>query len=89
MNAYDVQTVIDNITEKRSNGDLLDIPVSKLVVNPYQPRKIFDIKELEGLAQSIKENGLFSPILVKENEAGDYYIVFRPCKRSNTKFYIV
>jgi len=71
----DVQQVIDNITEKRTNGDLFDIPITNLVPNPFQPRKNFDNKELNGLADSIKNNGLFTPILVKENEAGEYYIV--------------
>ncbi len=71
----DVQEVIDNITEKRTTGTPNEIPVEKLVPNPYQPRKQFDTEELEGLAQSIRENGLFTPILVKENQAGDYYIV--------------
>ncbi len=71
----DVQQVIDNIKEKRSNGIANEISIEKLKPNPYQPRKQFDLEELEGLAQSIKENGLFTPILVKENQAGDYYIV--------------
>ncbi len=71
----DVNQVIENITTKRSSGKPDEILISKLVPNPYQPRKNFDIEELEGLAQSIKENGLFTPILVRENEAGNYYIV--------------
>lgn len=71
----DVQDVIDNISKKRTNGLTSEIPLSKLVSNPYQPRKNFNVEELEGLAQSIKQNGLFTPILVKENPAGDYYII--------------
>ena len=71
----DVQEVIDNITKKRTNGVAAQIDLDKLVANPYQPRKQFDEEELQGLAQSIKENGLFTPILVKENEVGNYYIV--------------
>ncbi len=71
----DVQNVIDNISKKRTDGLTLEIPVSKLVSNPYQPRKHFDKDELDGLAKSIKQNGLFTPILVKENPAGEYYII--------------
>ena len=70
-----VQQVIDNIKESRTNGIIDEVNITKLVVNPFQPRKQFDVKEIEGLAQSIKENGLFTPILVKENEDGDYFIV--------------
>ncbi len=60
---------------QQSGGVANEVDVNKLVPNPYQPRKIFDLEELEGLAQSIRENGLFTPILVRENQAGDYYIV--------------
>ena len=71
----DVQDVIDNISKKRTDGSTLEIPLSKLVSNPFQPRKHFDLEELDGLAKSIKQNGLFTPILVKENPAGEYYII--------------
>lgn len=73
----DVQEVIDTIQgdKTRTTGVANEVEVSKLVPNPYQPRKTFDEEELDGLAQSIKENGVFTPILVRENQAGDYYIV--------------
>lgn len=71
----DVNKVIENIQENRTTGVTDEVEVSKLIPNPYQPRKQFDLEELEGLSQSIKENGLFTPILVKENQAGEYYIV--------------
>ncbi len=73
----DVQNVIDTIqdVEKKTSGVASEVQVSKLVPNPYQPRRTFDLDELEGLAQSIRENGVFTPILVRENQAGDYYIV--------------
>ncbi len=74
----DVSKVIAEIQDdaKKENGGVAsEVEVSKLVPNPYQPRTTFDLEELEGLAQSIKENGVFTPILVRENQAGDYYIV--------------
>ena len=39
-------------------------------MNPYQPRKEFDQKALEELASSIREHGVFTPILVKETDSG-------------------
>ncbi len=73
----DVKKVIEDIQgdKTRTTGVSNEVPVDKLVPNPYQPRKTFDMEELEGLAQSIKENGVFTPILVRENQAGDFYIV--------------
>jgi ParB family chromosome partitioning protein len=49
------------------------IPIMDILPNPEQPRTIFDQAELEGLAQSIKENGLIQPIVVEK--AGSGYIL--------------
>ena len=69
------QEVMDSIRNKDSDKDIQKVDINKLIPNPYQPRKQFDHKELQDLSKSIIENGLFTPILVKENEAGNYYIV--------------
>ncbi len=50
-----------------------------------QPRKYFDKEALEDLAESIKENGLLQPILVREYGDGRYQIIagerrYRACK---------
>ena len=42
------------------------LPISDLVPNKYQPRKIFDESNLEDLANSIKERGLIQPIIVRK-----------------------
>jgi len=41
------------------------IPLEKVMPNSRQPRKFFDRQKLEELAQSILENGVLQPILVK------------------------
>jgi ParB/RepB/Spo0J family partition protein len=49
------------------NGDLMqvvEIPLSEIEPNRYQPRKHFDKRALNDLADSIKENGVIQPILV-------------------------
>ena len=50
-----------------------------------QPRKYFDKEALEELSESIRENGLLQPILVREYGEGRYQIIagerrFRACK---------
>lgn len=50
------------------------INITLIVPNPDQPRTVFDQTELEGLAQSIRENGLIQPIVVEE-AAGQYILV--------------
>jgi ParB family transcriptional regulator, chromosome partitioning protein len=44
------------------------LPLSMIVPNPHQPRRIFSDAELEGLAASIRENGLLQPLVVRPVE---------------------
>ena len=41
------------------------LPIQNLVSGKFQPRKNFDLAELEELAESIKANGILQPILVR------------------------
>ena len=43
------------------------LPISDLVPNKYQPRKIFDEANLEDLTNSIKERGMIQPIIVRNS----------------------
>lgn len=47
------------------------LPLEKVFPNPNQPRKVFEKQALEELAQSIRENGLLQPVLVRA--VGDRY----------------
>lgn len=49
--------------------------INKLVANKDQPRKIFKNDELEELRNSIKENGIIQPILVRPLDDGMYEII--------------
>lgn len=42
----------------------------EIVTNPYQPRREFDEKLIEELAQSISENGIIQPITVRKTSKG-------------------
>ena len=63
----------ENVTEP-DNEQIIDLPLSKVKPNPYQPRKEFDKAALNDLASSIKEHGVIQPIIVKEN-AGEFIII--------------
>jgi ParB family chromosome partitioning protein len=43
------------------------LPISYLIPNKYQPRKIFDKRNLEDLTNSIKERGMIQPIIVRKS----------------------
>ena len=51
------------------------ISISEIQKNPYQPRKEFDVEKLKELAQSIKENGLIQPIIVRQSPVIGYEIL--------------
>lgn len=59
-------SVIENATDK----DIKDILVDEVRANPYQPRKTFNEEALNELASSIKEHGVFQPIIVKKSIKG-------------------
>ena len=58
------------IEEAKSNDSIVEIPLSELRANPYQPRKNFDEEALNELSASIKEHGVFQPIIVKKSIKG-------------------
>ena len=51
------------------------ISITDIQKNPYQPRKEFDGEKLHELAQSIKENGIIQPIIVRQSPVIGYEIL--------------
>ena len=69
---------------RKSAGKIYQLPVEAIRPSPFQARTSFNEQELEGLAQSIRENGLLQPISVRRVEGG-YELVagerrLRACK---------
>ena len=72
------------------NDTTSEIDIDKLQAGQYQPRTKMDQASLEELAQSIKEQGLISPILVRPISKGRYEIIagerrYRACIRAGVK----
>ncbi|MBU1142457.1 MAG: ParB/RepB/Spo0J family partition protein [Firmicutes bacterium] len=62
---------VDEVLE----GEIIeDISLVSIKPNPFQPRRIFDEEKINELAQSIKEHGVFQPIILKKVKQG-YIIV--------------
>lgn len=53
---------------------IVEIPINKLVVNPYQPRLSMNPDTVSELALTIKEHGLLQPITVMPMDDGKYMI---------------
>ena len=56
-------------------AELRDLPVDQISPNPDQPRRRFDPEELQSLADSIAEQGVLQPVLVRPRPGGRYEIV--------------
>lgn len=66
----DVAKLEQTIYETATNEEIIDIELSELRPNPYQPRKVFDDEALKELSVSIKEHGVFQPIIIKKSIKG-------------------
>ena len=68
---------VDNLTKLNTKHNLNVIPIDYLSAGSWQVRKKFDESELRSLSQSIKNNGIFQPIVVisDKKENGKYKIV--------------
>ena len=66
----DLQSMENKIYESATNEEIVEIPLEELRPNPYQPRKVFDEEALQDLADSIKEHGVFQPIIIKKSIKG-------------------
>lgn len=62
--------VEEKIITETPKEEIKQIKISELRANPYQPRKIFNEEALNELSKSIKEHGVFQPIIVKKNIKG-------------------
>ena len=66
----DLQTFEKHIYDTAKKDEIVEIDLDELRANPYQPRVVFDDKALNELALSIKEHGVFQPIIVKKSIKG-------------------
>lgn len=64
----EIEEAYDNEVPK--NEQIVEVPLSRIRPNPYQPRKHFDEKALNELASSIKTHGLIQPIVLTEDVDG-------------------
>lgn len=69
-----LDALISEATAETGSEPEATIEISKITRNPNQPRKNFDETALQELADSIKQNGVLQPILVRKI-GGKYQIV--------------
>lgn len=73
-----------------ASGNMTEIPVGDIEVNPFQPRQHFDQEALIELADSIKIHGIIQPITVRRLSRGKYQLIsgerrFQASKKAGLK----
>lgn len=63
--AAPVGSLVGALGMEASDRVVVDLPISAVKVNPYQPRQRFDDTALRQLAESIRQDGLIQPIVVR------------------------
>ncbi|MDR0330443.1 MAG: ParB/RepB/Spo0J family partition protein [Chitinispirillales bacterium] len=58
----------------KDGGEIHDVDIGAIDPNPYQPRVDFDDAEIVGLAESIKNQGLLQPVVLRQ-AGGRYEII--------------
>ena len=70
LNVENVSDFEKNMYKDVKNEEIIELNLDELRPNPYQPRTVFDEDALNELAESIKENGVIEPIIVKKSIKG-------------------
>lgn len=77
-----LDAILGNIDVETINGNESDVTaaismvaISDIETNPFQPRKEFDESALNELAQSIREQGVITPITVRRMPDGKYQLI--------------
>lgn len=74
-----ILTDVDDLDISTSNttvaASVAMIPLDKIVVNPNQPRKEFNEEALQQLSDSIKHQGVITPITVRKMQDDTYQII--------------
>ncbi len=58
-----------------ASGNMNEIAISEIEVNPFQPRKNFDKETLQELADSIKIHGIIQPVTVRKLARNQYQLI--------------
>ena len=81
MSGFDFDTQTDDIItktikdERKEKMTVVQLDIGHVRPNPNQPRKFFDEEALEGLAESIKSQGIIQPLTVEEIAPGEFSII--------------
>ena len=74
MVANDTQ-MSENVVDESQNTTQLEISMNKIDISPFQPRIVFDINDIQSLADSIFLGTLIDPVTVRLKNNGRYELI--------------
>ncbi len=73
-NNHNIESIEDNNAELII-GSIIDLPVEKIINNPFQPRTHFNEESIKELSTSIKQLGVIQPVTVRKIKGNKYQLV--------------
>lgn len=71
-----MDALFSNLEETPADHEVVEeIELSEIRPNPYQPRKHFDEQALAELAESIKQSGVFQPVILRKSAIKGYELI--------------
>lgn len=64
-----------SLPDRFKNDKIFNLPINDIYANPLQPRRSFNDKTQEELANSIKEHGILQPLIVSQRDDGKYDLI--------------
>lgn len=61
--------------EPRKGDEVVQVPLTAIISNRFQPRQIFTKESIGELADTVREHGLLQPIILREYEPHKYEII--------------
>lgn len=75
-----LSNLIPTVISESDNEEIKNIEINLIHTNPFQPRTDFDEEEIKGLAESIENQGLLQPVVVRQKE--NYYEIISGERRT-------
>ena len=81
---------LEEAPARAGSGNMVEVPISEIEVNPFQPRQDFNQEALDELAASIKLHGIIQPVTVRKLSRNQYQLIsgerrFQASKRAGLK----
>ncbi len=71
-----MEALFSNYEETPNENEVVEeIALDEIRPNPYQPRKIFDEEALKELSESIKQSGVFQPVILRQSTIKGYELI--------------